>query len=85
MLKPFGVDEGAEVQLGDADWLLLRPMIGMILEVHLGMSSLGLLEEDWFAMVVGSVQTDNKQGLYVEGDFLGCEDEAQAEWIAGHL
>lgn len=84
-IKPFAVDEGAETQMGDPEWQHLRPMIGMVLECHMGSSSLGLLEEEWFAVAIGAVQNDSKQGLLLEGELLGCEDSNQEKFIGDHL
>ena len=81
----YGVKEGSEIRLGDPNWLEVKLVLNMVLECHLGSSSLGLLEEDWFALVVTSVENDGKDGLYVEGELLGCEDHIQDDIVANKM
>ena len=81
----FGVREGAEVRYGDPLWVRVQPGINSVLECHLGSSSLGLLEEEWFAVLIGSIEKDSKDGLYIEGELLGCEDPDQLEFVETHL
>ena len=84
-LKPFGVDEGADVRLGEEEWIKVRPVIGSVIECHLGSTSIGLLEEEWFAISVEAVEHDGQLGVYVEGEFLGCEDATQGDFVAEKL
>ena len=70
----FGVEEGAEIELGSADWKVVNPVVGSVLECHLGSSSIGLMEDEWFAVLVGAVTPDSHNGLVVEGEYLGTED-----------
>lgn len=81
----LGIREGAEIRLGDPRWTRLRPEINSVLECHVGSCSLGLLEEEWFALLVQSVEEDSRGGLFVEGEFLGCEDPDQLDYLSTHI
>lgn len=81
----FGVREGAETRRGDPLWRNVKPPINSILECHLGSSSLGLLEEEWFAILVGSVEEESQGGVFIEGELIGCEDPDQLDYIGEHL
>ena len=73
-------DEGDEITVEDAHrWTALDPKVGMVLEVHLGHTSLPVEAEVWaaFLILATSNETDGSHTLTCR--LLGCEDaEIQA-------
>ena len=73
-------DEGDEIKVEDTHrWSALDPKVGMVLEVHLGQTSLPVEAEAWAAFLIlgTSNETDGSHTLTCR--LLGCEDaEIQA-------
>ena len=65
----FGIEEGVEARLGEPGWTQVNPVVGSVLECHLGSSSLGLMEDEWFCILVQAVAADQQNALSVGGIF----------------
>ena len=77
----FGIEEGVEARVGEPGWTQLNPVVDSVLECHLGSSSLGLMEDEWFSILVQAVTADQQNALSVGGIFLGTEDPNMVQFV----
>ena len=81
-----GVTEGEEVITGTERFTLLTPRAGLVLEVCLAGSSVGVAPpEEWFALGVLEAIGSAAAGWRIVGNYLGCENADYAEEVQGTL
>ena len=78
--------EGTEVSVSDpTEWSALAPVPGWVIEVYMEESSHPTLSQTWAAFYMVGVDTETDGSHLLSVKFLGAEDEALSQTLAGQF